>query len=42
MIRIDDERGGVVFVVNSFLSRNRMKKRSTKGGTPSCFSFHFL
>ena len=38
MIRIDDERGGgVVFVVNSFLSRNRMKKRSTKGGTPSCY-----
>lgn len=33
MIRIDDERGGdVVFVVNSFLSGNRMGKRSTKGG----------
>lgn len=32
MIRIDDERGDVVFVVNSFLSRNRMGKRSTKGG----------
>lgn len=37
MIRIDDERGDVVFVVNSFLSGIRMKKRSTKGGGPSCY-----
>ena len=42
MIRIDDERGDVVFVVNSFLSGIRMGKRSTKGGGRPCFSFHFI
>lgn len=28
-----------MFVVNSFLSGIRMKKRSTKDDGPSCFSF---
>ena len=34
MIRIDDERGDVVFVVNSFLSGNRMGKEKHDGWRP--------